>query len=68
MLNDDKESDGYAEEVQEINDFCTIANEVPHIGQFLLNLEYFKLSKLLTEADYNILVDLFNISMRDNNM
>lgn len=68
MLNDDKNSDGYTEEVQEINDFCTIANEVPHIGQFLLNLEYFSLSKLLTTENYNILVDLFNISMRNNNM
>ena len=58
----------YQEELEDIQNFCTIAEQVPHLGQFLLNLEYFQRAHLLTSTEYTELTNLFNISMRNNNL
>lgn len=55
-------------ELQEIANFCNIANQVPHLGQFLLNFDYFKNAHLMTETEYNNLIDIFNQQMRNNNL
>lgn len=59
---------GYQDELEDIQNFCTIAEQVPHLGQFLLNLEYFQKAHLLTSTEYAELTNLFNISMRNNNL
>lgn len=58
----------YQDELKDIQNFCTIAEQVPHLGQFLLNLEYFNKAHLLTSTQYTELINLFNISMRNNNL
>lgn len=69
MLNKDQpDSNAYVDELQDITDFCTIVEQVPHLGQFLLDLTYFQKSKLLTTNDYILLTNLFNFSMRNNNI
>lgn len=55
-------------EEQEIKDFLQIANQVPHLGQFLLDLDYFSKSKLLTSSAKMELDNIFNIKMRNNNI
>ena len=59
---------GYEDEVNEITNFCRIANEVPHLGQFLLDLTYFQKAKIITQEEYKKLTTLFNFNMRDNNL
>ena len=54
-------------EKPEINEWCLIANKVPHLGQFFYDFSYFKNKKLITNEDYKSLNNLFVNSMRINN-
>ena len=67
-ITDLDDQDARDNELKEISDFCNIANQVPHLGQFLLNFDYFKNAHLMTQNEYNTLIDIFNHQMRDNNI
>lgn len=67
-ITDSDDLESRNNELQEIHNFCNIANQVPHLGQFLLNFDYFQKSHLMTKNEYNILTDIFNYQMRNNNI
>ena len=55
-------------ELQEFKQFTEIANKQHHLGQFLLNFDFFRNSSLLSEEDHMTLLNKFNWDMRNNNI
>ena len=55
-------------ELQEFKEFVQVANRQVHLGQFLINFDFFKNSKLMPTSIYNEIMHLFNVQMRDNNI
>ena len=56
------------QEMQEYHDFVKVANQHPHLGQFLFDFEFFVNSGLLTATQHNTLLGIFNKTMRNNNI
>lgn len=57
-----------ATELREYKEFVQVANRQMHLGQFLINFDFFRNSGLLSSAAYDTLMNIFNIQMRDNNI
>lgn len=57
-----------AVELQEFKEFVEVANRQIHLGQFLINFDFFKSSGLLSQSVYDNIMHIFNVQMRDNNI
>ena len=59
---------GDQDEINEVNNFCTIADKIPYLGQFLCNFDYFIQSGLMSSAQQAGLNDLIYNRMRKVNI
>lgn len=58
----------YLKEVQAVDDFLTIADKLPCLGQFLYNFDFFLQNGILTKQQHEDLTRVFNAQMRDINL
>ena len=49
-------------------DFCRIATQVPHLGQFLYDFSFFEEVGYLSEPDVKNIEAMINVDMRKNNI
>jgi hypothetical protein len=56
------------DEIIEIQEFCEIADKIPHLGQYFVDFSFFLNNKMITEDDYEYIMKVFNTKMRKNNI
>ena len=62
------DTDEYKQEVEELKNFSTIADKVPHLSQYLVDFSYFTNCGLLTADEKAQIDNIFNVKMRKNNI
>lgn len=60
--------EGYTPTTDEEKQFLTVAEKIPHLGQFICDFSFFENNKLLSAEQHNKLKEFFNIKMRNNNI
>lgn len=58
----------FQKEKNDIATFCKIADKVPSLGQFLYNFDFFQQNGTMTNEQYNDIVDIFDVKMRNINI
>ena len=58
----------FMSEQEELKHFCTIADKIPSLGQFLYNFDFFKQNGILSESRYQTLMNIIEVQMRRINL
>lgn len=66
--NTEVEKTAYKKERQEVQEFCTIADKVPSLGQFLYNFDFFLQNGLMSQQQYNEVKNIFDVQMKNINI
>ena len=72
LLNNVTSSDiarqAYEKERHDIAEFCTIADRVPSLGQFLYNFDFFEQNGLMSSTQHEQIKNIFDVQMKAINI
>ena len=56
------------QELQDLNDFCTIADRNPHLGQYFIDFSFFLKNKMMTNTQYSDITNFYYNELRKYNI